>query len=125
MSKHDYELRINDAGLQLSAVFGAIDQGTTNLHQLQTRVLRARKTLARVAATLADVKPPKDAEVPHRELTDALKSLSLDLADLATAAGSGNEKAVARARAELAVPARQIVAAIQQLQQLGYAINRG
>jgi hypothetical protein len=125
MSKPDYERTVNDAGRQLSAVFGNIDQNATNLHQLDVRVTRARRTLDRVRKTLEDGKPPKDAERAHRSLLIALQSLSTDLGQLARAARSGSRSSVQEARARLAAPGRQLIAAIQQLQQAGYDINNG
>jgi hypothetical protein len=125
MSKPDYERTVNDAGRQLSAVFGNIDQNATNLHQLDVRVTRARRTLDRVRTTLEDGKPPKDAERAHRSLLIALQSLSTDLGQLARAARSGSRSSVQEARARLAAPGRQLIAAIQQLQQAGYDINNG
>jgi hypothetical protein len=125
MSKAEYERTVNDAGRQLSAVFGTVDQGTTNLHQLAVRVTRARRTLVGVTRKLEAVKPPKPAERAHQSLVIALRTLSTDLQQLSTAAARGDAGAVAEARARLSAPGRQIVAAIQQLQQAGYAINTG
>jgi hypothetical protein len=125
MSKPDYERTVNDAGRRLSAVFGTVDQGTTNLNQLAVRVTRARKTLVTVTKQLEDVKPPKPAVHAHQSLVIALQTLTDDLQQLASAAGSGYRTAVTEAYAKLAAPGRQIASAIQQLQQAGFAINNG
>jgi hypothetical protein len=125
MSKADYERTVNDAGRKLSAVFGTVDQGTRNLNQLAVRVTRARRTLLDVTAKLEHVKPPKQAERPHASLLVALRTLTVDLDRLAKAAGSGYKTAVAEARARLLAPGRQLISAIQQLQQAGFAINTG
>jgi hypothetical protein len=125
MSSADYVRTVNDAGRKLSAVFGTVDQGTSNLNQVAVRVARARRTLDGVTKTLSDLKPPQKAERPHRSLVVALRTLSTDLDRLAKAAASGYPKAVAEARARLLAPGRQLSAAIQQLQQAGFAINTG
>jgi hypothetical protein len=125
MSKADYERTVNNAGRKLSAVFGSVDQGTTNLNQVAVRVTRARRTLVAVTKTLEDVKPPKAAERPHKSLVIALHTLATDLDRLAKAAANGYPKAVAEARARLLAPGRQLISAIQQLQQAGFAINAG
>jgi ABC-type transporter Mla subunit MlaD len=125
MSKPDYERTVNDAGRNLSQVFGTIDQGSPNASQLAVRVRRARATLERVIATLDDVSPPKAAEQPHRQLLVALRSLSTDIAGLARAADTGRPQAIREARARLSAPARQLASAIQQLQHAGFAINTG
>jgi hypothetical protein len=125
MSKAQYERVVNDQGRRLSAVFGTIDQGTTSLNQLAVRVERARRTLLAVTKQLEQVKPPKRAERQHRSLVLALTTFSTDLQRLAQAAARGYPQAVAEARARLSAPGRQLVAAIQQLQQAGYAINNG
>jgi hypothetical protein len=125
MAKPDYELQVNDAGKKLSQVFGSIDQGRRNLHQLDVRVTRARRTLDQVRTQLAGVKPPKKAERAHRQLVVALDMLSDDLGALAAAAAKDDQAAVNEARARLSTPARQLVAAIQQLQQAGFDINNG
>ena len=125
LSKTDYERTMNDAGRNLSQVFGTIDQGTTNSNQLAVRVTRARRTLERVRTKLADVKPPKSAAKAHAELVVALGTLSADLQGLARAAAANDQASVQEARAALAAPGRQLVSAIQQLQQAGYAVNNG
>jgi hypothetical protein len=125
MSKADYERTLNAAGLKLSAVFGTVDVGTRNANQLAVRVRRARTTLDGVTAKLAAVKPPKAAEGPHGKLVVALKTLSTDLKLLGQAAASGYPKSIAEARARLSAPGRQVVAAIQQLQQAGFDVNNG
>ena len=125
MSKADYEHTINQSGRKLSAVFGTVDQNTTNLHQVAVRVARARRTLIAVTNDLDAVKPPKAAERPHASLVVALRTLAADLQKLAEAADRNDAKAVTEARARLATPGRQLVAAIQQLQQAGFAINTG
>jgi hypothetical protein len=125
MSKADYEQTLNEAGLRLSAVFGTVDVGTANANQLAVKVKRARTTLDAVTTKLADVNPPKAAEPAHDKLVLALRTLSTDLRKLGAAAGSGYPKAIAEARARLAAPGRQVAAAIQQLQQAGFAVNTG
>ncbi len=125
MSKTDYERAVNDDGRLLSSVFGSVDSGSANLHQLSVRVTRARRQLDQVRSDLADVKPPKRAERAHRQLVVALDTLSQDLRRLAQAAKGGKPSAVQEARARLSAPARQLVAAIQQLQQAGFDINNG
>jgi hypothetical protein len=125
MSKADYERTINDSGRKLSAVFGSADQGTRNLHQVSVRVTRARRTLVEVTKKLEDVKPPKSAERPHKSLVIALHTLDTDLGRLAKAAARGDAAGVTEARARLLAPGRQLITAIQQLQQAGYAINAG
>jgi hypothetical protein len=125
MSKADYERTLNAAGLRLSAVFGTVDVGTANASELAVKVRRARTTLQQVTAKLAAVDPPKEAEDPHQKLVVALRTLSTDLKLLGTAAESGDANAIAEARARLSAPGRQVVAAIQQLQQAGFAINTG
>lgn len=125
MSNADYERTVNDDGRLLSSVFGSVDRGTANLHQLSVRITRARAQLDRVRADLADVKPPKQAERAHRQLVVALDTLSRDLQRLARAADAGDQGAVQEARARLSAPARLLVAAIQQLQQAGFDINNG
>jgi hypothetical protein len=125
MAKPDYELRVNDAGRKLSQVFGTIDQGRRNLHQLGVRVARAQRTLDEVRTQLRDVKPPEQAERAHRQLVISLDTLSDDLGMLAAAAKRGDQAATDEARARLSTPARQLVAAIQQLQQAGFDINEG
>jgi len=125
MAKADYELQVNDAGKKLSQVFGSIDQGRRNLHQLDVRVTRARRTLDQVRTQLSDVKPPERAERAHRQLVVALAALSDDLGMLAAAASRDDRAAVDEARARLSTPARQLLGAIQQLQQAGFDINNG
>jgi hypothetical protein len=125
MSKADYERTVNDSGRKLSAVFGSVDQGTRNLHQVAVRVKRARQTLVAVTKTLEQVKPPEAAERPHSSLLVALRTLSTDLDRLARAAANGDAQGVAEARARLLAPGRQLISAIQQLQQAGFAINTG
>jgi hypothetical protein len=125
MSKPEYERTVNDDGRLLSSVFGSVDQGTTNLHQLSVRVTRARAQLDRVRSDLDDLKPPKQAELVHRQLVVALDTLSQDLWRLAQTADAGDRAGVQEARARLSAPARQLVAAIQELQQAGFDINNG
>jgi hypothetical protein len=125
MSKAEYERTVNDAGRKLSAVFGSVDRGTTNLNQLAVRVTRARQTLVGVTSDLEAVEPPERAERAHESLVLALQTLSTDLRLLGRAAANGYPKAVAEARARLSAPGRQLVAAIQQLQQAGFDINNG
>jgi plasmid stabilization system protein ParE len=118
VSKAEYERTLNDDGRLLSSVFGSVDQGTTNLHQLSVRVSRARAQLDRVRSDLDDLKPPEQAERAHRQL-------SRDLERLVQTADAGDRAAAQEARARLSAPARQLVAAIQQLQQAGFDINNG
>jgi hypothetical protein len=125
MSKPDYERTLNAAGLRLSSVFGTVDVGTTNANQLAVRVKRARATLDSVRQTLDDLKPPKAAEPAHDKLVQALATLSNDLKLLGRAAESGYPKSITEARARLSAPGRQVVAAIQQLQQAGFDVNNG
>jgi hypothetical protein len=125
MSKADYTRAVNDDGRKLSALFGSVDQGTRNLHQFAVRIGRGRAALDGVRADLKALKPPKAAENAHGKLLIALDTLSDDLAGLQRAATSGNENAVLQARARLAAPGRQLISAIQQLQQAGFAINSG
>jgi hypothetical protein len=125
MGKAEYERTMNAAGLRLGAVFGTVDVGTQNASQLAVKVKRARSTLEAVRTKLEDVKPPEDAERPHAALLVALTTLSADLRTLARAAESGYPKSIAEARARLNAPGRQVVSAIQQLQQAGFDINNG
>jgi hypothetical protein len=125
MSKADYERTVNDAGRKLSAVFSSADQGTRNLSQFSVRVQRAKRTLDGVVSDLGAVEPPAKAERAHASLLTALETLSQDMQRLAQAAASGYPQSVAEARARLSAPARQLVTAIQQLQQAGFDINTG
>jgi ABC-type uncharacterized transport system auxiliary subunit len=125
MTKTDYERTINDSGRKLSVVFGTVDQGTANLNQVAVRATRARRTLLEVTRKLERLKPPTQAERAHQSLVIALTTLSTDLQRLERAAESGYPKAVVEARARLSAPGRQLIAAIQQLQQAGYAIKTG
>jgi len=125
LSKSDYEQRVDAAGERLSAVFGLVDRNTANLHQLATKVDRARRTLDDVTRDLAALKPPEEAEAPHQRLVGALRELSGDLRGLTAAARSGNAKRTELARRELSGPARAILQAIQELQQAGFDVNRG
>jgi outer membrane murein-binding lipoprotein Lpp len=127
LSKPEYEQKMNQAGRNLSAVFGTIDQRRANLSQLAVRVARARATLDRITGRLDAIKPPKDAADAHQELVDGLRATSAQLAELGQAARAGDAKGVEAARAKLnsADTAQKIVDAIQRLQQAGFAINEG
>ena len=88
------------------------------------RVTRARRTLERVRTGLADVKPPVKS-IHMLGMDKRLGTLSTDLQGLARAAAANDPASVQEARAALAAPGRQVVSAIQQLQQAGYDINNG
>jgi len=124
-SKTDYEHDVNSAGERLSAVFGLVDQNNQTLSQFATKVARARRTLDGVTADLAGVKPPEQADQAHERLVASLRELSVELRNLAAAARSGSQKRTDLARQQLSAPARAILAAIQQLQQAGFDVNRG
>jgi hypothetical protein len=124
-SKSDYEQAVNGAGARLSTVFGLVDQNTETLSQFAIKVDRARRTLDDVTAKLAGLKPPEKAEAGHERLVAALRELSGDLGNLAAAARTGSQKKTDLARKDLSAPAREILRAIEQLQDAGFSINEG
>ena len=127
LAKPEYEQKMNQAGRNLSAVFGTIDERRETLNQLAVRVGRARATLDRITGTLDAIAPPKDAADAHEELVEGLRATSATLGALEQAARDGDQEAVDAARAKLnsAATAQKIVEAIQRLQQAGFAINQG
>jgi hypothetical protein len=125
LSKAQYEQRVNDAGRQLSAVFGTVAATPAEPAQQAARIRRARSALDHVVDDLSTLKPPPGAEPGNRALVAALRTVSLRLERLATADAAGDSAAVKRAQLEVAAGGRRVLAAIRELQRAGFAVNQG
>jgi hypothetical protein len=125
LTKAEFEQRIQADGKAVQKAVSAISAGSSSLSELAKQVTAAEKAVQAAADDLSAVTPPADAEQPTSTIVSALRTIDVQLKNLAKAA-KDNDPIAAQAAATAIQKAPEIAAAqkaANELKKKGYDIG--
>ena len=125
LTKAEFEQRIQADGKAVQKAVSAISAGSSSLSELAKQVTAAEKAVQAAADDLSAVTPPADAEQPTNTIISALRTIDVQLKNLAKAA-KDNDPIAAQAAATAIQKAPEIAAAqkaANELKKKGYDIG--